>query len=174
MKTRTERILTVMHIVMWIIFIGTCIQAGAIIISYFVSLYNPIAAKDLYLGLNFFDLRQHDMDQYQITIFFVVATYCLKAYMAYLTIKIFLTINFSQPFSIEVAKLIQKISQAALIAGLIAIVADGYSQWLIKNGVTIKYNWPSGEFLLAAGVIFVIAQVFKKGIELQAENELTV
>jgi len=32
----------------------------------------------------------------------------------------------------------------------------------------------SGEIHLLAGVIFVISQIFKKGVEIQSENELTV
>jgi hypothetical protein len=32
----------------------------------------------------------------------------------------------------------------------------------------------SGETLFLAGVVFVIAQIFKKGVEIQSENELTI
>jgi len=32
----------------------------------------------------------------------------------------------------------------------------------------------AGEILFMAGLVFVIAQIFKRGVEMQAENELTV
>jgi hypothetical protein len=62
----------------------------------------------------------------------------------------------------------------ALAAGLIAWAANGYAVWLGKMAGVIRYHWPAAEFLLLAGVVFTIAQVFKRGIELQAENDLTV
>ena len=174
MKTKTERILAATQVVLWFIFIGMCIQTGATVISYCVSFYNPEAAKNLYMGLNFSELRQYDIGQYQALVFFVVALGTMKAYIAYLTIKIFKEINLSQPFSMEVAKLIQKISQAAFIAGLVALIAYGYTESLHNDGLKVNYNWPAGEFLLLAGVVFTIARVFKKGVELQSEHELTI
>lgn len=32
----------------------------------------------------------------------------------------------------------------------------------------------SAEFVFMAGVVFVMSQIFKKGVEIQTENELTV
>src|SRR3978361_2112777 len=134
MKTKTERVLAITHIIMWLIFVGLCIQTGATLTSYIVSLLNPVAAKNLYMGLNFFDLRQYDINHYNVVILFVIALGVLKAYTAYLTIKIFSEINLSQPFSIPVAELIQKISQTAFIAGLISVMAYSYSEWLTSEG----------------------------------------
>jgi hypothetical protein len=36
------------------------------------------------------------------------------------------------------------------------------------------YVGGAAEFLLLGGIIFMIAEVFKRGIEIQTENELTV
>jgi hypothetical protein len=36
------------------------------------------------------------------------------------------------------------------------------------------YLGGGAEFLLLGGIIFMIAEVFKRGIEIQTENELTV
>jgi len=46
--------------------------------------------------------------------------------------------------------------------------------WLAKTLPSMQENYISGEFIFLAGVVFVIAQVFKKGVEIQTENELTV
>jgi hypothetical protein len=174
MKTKTQRILAIMHVVAWFIFIGLCIQTGAMLISFVVSLYNPVAAKNLYMGLNFFSLEQYDHDAYITVACFAICICAAKAFITYLTILIFMKINLSNPFSDEVAGLVQRISIVAFVTGLFAIIAASYSDWLIKKGVPIPYDWAAGELLLLAGVIFVIAQVFKRGMELQAENDLTV
>jgi hypothetical protein len=174
MKTKTEKMLATMHVIMWILFVGISIQAGAIIISFFVSLHNPVAAKNLYMGLNFSALRQYSVGHYSATVTAVVVLLVLKAYIAYLAIRIFAAINFSHPFSPSVEALIEKISKVALAAGLTAWAANVYALWLADTAVGVTYHWPAAEFLLLAGVIFTIAQVFKRGIELQAENDLTV
>ena len=95
-----------------------------------------------------------------------------------MVINIFLKINFVQPFSAGVSFLISKIGQVALGIGVFTLVALSYITWLTKKGVTFpdlqQYLGGAGEFLLLGGFIFIIAQVFKRGIEIQSENELTV
>ncbi|MOA10052.1 hypothetical protein D3C78_1299230 [compost metagenome] len=102
----------------------------------------------------------------------------LKAYIFYFIINIFLKINFVHPFSKEIASLIDKISYTALLCGIVGIMTDSYTEWLTKNGVELsavqKYLGGTSEFLFLAAVVFLIAQIFKKGIELQSENELTI
>jgi hypothetical protein len=38
----------------------------------------------------------------------------------------------------------------------------------------IKATYISGDVLFLAGMVFVFAQMFKRGVEIQRENELTV
>ncbi|HET8839339.1 MAG TPA: DUF2975 domain-containing protein, partial [Flavobacteriaceae bacterium] len=176
MKTKTETILTITKVLTWIVFIGLCIKTGALIVSFFVSLFvNPIAAQDLYLGLDLSSVQEYGQWHYICSVSLLIFFTGLKAYLAYLVIKIFLKFNLENPFSPEVAKLIDCIAQTALTAGIFAIIAGGYSKWLGKNGLSAISSWDGGsEFLFLAGIIFIIAQVFKKGIELKSENELTI
>jgi hypothetical protein len=174
MKTKTQRILVIMNVVAWIIFIGLCIQTGAMLISFIVSLYHPIAAKNLYMGLNLSGLKQYDNEAYLVIASFMICLCAVKAFITYLTIMIFSKINLSNPFSPEVASLVERISIVAFVAGLFAVIAGSYGDWLTKKGISIPYDWAPGELLLLAGVVFVIAQVFKRGIELQSENDLTI
>src|ERR1700752_2675726 len=67
MKISTKQILKVMNVLSWIIFVCLCIRTGAILFSCFVSLFlNPVAAKDLYIGLNLYDLKHLGMGHYLI------------------------------------------------------------------------------------------------------------
>ena len=178
-KTSTEKILIVMHVVTWVLFIGLCIKTGATIISFFVSLFvTPMGAENLYLGLNLSGLPEFGKLHYIAMALFVICISVLKAFMVYLLIKIFLKINFSFPFSNEVALLIARISYVAFAIGAINLMAISYGEWLIKQGSELTYWNQSlsggGEFLFFGGIIFIVAQVFKRGIEIQSENELTV
>lgn len=174
MSTNTTQLLSLMKVIFWIVFIGLLIQAGALLTTYTMSLFNPEVSKDLYLGLNLSVLQESSTYQYTNHVSFLVAFLLIKAYIAFLVIKIFLIMDLKSPFSEPVSTLITKISYVALTAGLLAVIAQGHTKWLAKTGMDLSQNWGSSEFLFLAGIIFIIAQIFKKGIELKTENELTI
>ena len=85
----------------------------------------------------------------------------------------------AQPFSKEVRRFIFLLSYIALVIGLFSGYGVKYSGWLIKQGVKMPdthYLRLGGAdvWLFMAVILFVIAQIFKRGIEIQTENELTV
>jgi hypothetical protein len=179
MKSKTKPILQVLHILSWIIFIGLCVRTGAILYSFFVSLFiNPEGAKNLYAGLNLSSLFRYDRVEYCIVVLLIVFVSALKAYVFYVVIKIFLKINFVHPFSETVYTFISRIGYIALFIGILSIIGMSYCDRLGKKGVEFPdlYHFIGAgvEHLLFAGVIVVISQVFKRGIEIQTENELTV
>lgn len=170
----TKKILKFIKILTWVVFVGLLIQAGAIIISYLVSLGNPEGAKNLFLGLNLFDLRSFSLRHYTVAVFFITAMVCLKAYAAYLAIKLLSELNLSNPFENQMAKLVEKISYVVIVIGGTATMASIHNKWLQKNGIAMLDRWEPGEILFLAGIIFIIAQIFKRGVEIQSENELTI
>ena len=174
MKIKTEQILAVMNVLAWLAFIGLAIQAGAILISYGVSTVNPVGAKDLYRGLNLYSIRQFNFWHYTITVAFMVALCVLKSLIAWLVIKLLSKIKLASPFTVEVAALMERISYFILVLWVTAMVYDLHLSWLAKQIAGLEGNFVSGDFILLAGVVFVMAQIFKKGIEIQSENELTV
>jgi hypothetical protein len=93
-------------------------------------------------------------------------------------VKIFLKINLVKPFSEDVSRLISGIGYVALGIGILEQIVNKNCDWLAKQGVALpdlqSVLGRGGEFLLLGGIIFIIAQVFKRGIEIQTENELTV
>lgn len=178
-NTRTRLILNVVHVLAWVVFIGLCIKTGAILWSFSVSLFmNPEGAKNLYMGLDLSGLHRYNEVHYFIMMSVIIFLSALKAYIFYLVIKIFLKINLVHPFSREIAAFISAIGYVALAIGLFTLIAGSYTDYLVEKGVAFPDMQPylggGSEFLLFAGVIFFIAQVFQRGIELQSEHELTV
>lgn len=181
MKTNTQTVLKITNILSWIIFIGLCIQTGAISFSYLVSIFmNPIGSENINLGLNLSELYKNSIPYYSILILLMVLISGLKAYIFYFIIKIFMKINLVNPFSKEIYSLIIKISAVALTIGILAIIGEKYCEWLLSENLHLpmlnleQYIGGKSEFLFMAAIIFVIAQIFKRGIEIQAENELTI
>ena len=172
---KTKQILGLMKVASWIIFIGLCIKTGAVTISFLISLLiDPDAAQIPYLGVDFSELYKSNIWYFVNTMSFVIILSGLKSYIFYLVTRIFLRVDFDHPFSALAVSLISRISHAALQIGIVALVAQNYSKWLLHRGVFVEQNWGSWDFLFLAGIIFIIALVFKRGIEIQSENELTI
>ncbi|MDH7446108.1 DUF2975 domain-containing protein [Aquimarina sp. 2201CG14-23] len=172
---KTKQILTLMKIVSWILFIGLCIKLGAILISGGISLFvNEKATENLYLGLDLSQLYKFSTSYYILVLSLLVSVSALKAYLFYLVLKIFSKIDFDQPFTKPVAILISSISYVSLWTGLLAYFANNYCKWLLKKGAVFNLDWGSSEFLFMAGIIFIIGFIFKRGVEIQLENQLTV
>jgi len=108
----------------------------------------------------------------------MVLVAAIKAYMFYLTILIFKTLNMVKPFSSEIERYIFKMGYVVLLIGVLSCLGIQYSGWLVQQGVKLpemyKYFGGGDVFLMMGVILFVIAQIFKRGIEIQSENELTV
>jgi hypothetical protein len=173
-KSRTEQILMVMYVLAWIAFIGLCIKTGAILISYGVSLVYPASAKNLFNELDLDKLRQFSFLNYSLTVTLMFAYVGMKANMIYLVIKSLSKVNLSNPFTFEMANLLEKISYVQAGIWAIAMFSNAYTSWLMKRAGTFAAELSSGEFLFMAGLVFIISQIFKRGVELQSENDLTI
>ena len=173
-KTRTEGVLKIMHFLAWLAFIGFMIKAGAILVSYGVSCVKPEAAKNLYLGLNLHGLSQFSFWHYTLSVFLLVAILGMKAFAFFLAIKILMKVNLVNPFTIEVAGIIQRIGYVLLATWFMAMAANAHTDWLLKTTGQLYGDWVETEFIFMAGLMFIISQVFKRGVEIQSENDLTV
>ena len=173
-KTRTEQILTIMPILAWVAFIGFMIEAGAILFSYVLSSVSPETAKNLYRGLDLYNLRQFNFWYYTQTVSFMICLSILKSFVSYLVIGALSKFNLKNPFTIEVANKLEKISYYAFGTWLVTMLSNAHAAWLLKITGQLHGNWISGEFIFMVGLVFIVAQVFKRGVEIQSENELTV
>lgn len=170
--------LMLITVVIWSIFIGLCIQAGALLFTFAYSLFNPVVSQNLYEGLNLSALREQNIWYYGGVLSIVLFIAGQKAYLFFLMIRIFLKINLIQPFSREVSKLISSISYVALEIGAGIIIASGIFKWMQVRGYELdrvpQILGGGFEFLLMAALLIAIGMVFKRGVEIQEENELTV
>ena len=173
-QTRTGQLLMVMHILAWVVFVGLMIEAGAILVSYAVSLINPETAKNLYKGLDLYNLSQFNFWYYTISVFFLVVLLIMKSWVSYLAIKTLSKFNLEKPFTMEVARRLEKISYAALATWVVTILSNAYSGFLLKITGKMYGTWISGDFIFMVGLLFIMAQLFKRGAEIQSENDLTV
>ena len=173
-RTKTHEGLAAMQILAWIAFIGYMIEAGAKLTSYAVSYVNPAAAKNLYLGLNLYDLRQLDFWQYSVAVLFLTLLPLMKSYIAWLVISTLSKFNMNNPFTAGVAGKLEKISFAAFVTWCVTIFNNAYITWLMKKTGGLQGNLLATEFIFMVGLVFIISKIFRRGVEIQTENELTI
>ncbi|GMQ30270.1 DUF2975 domain-containing protein [Algoriphagus confluentis] len=178
MKKTTNTLLWVIDVISTLIFCAMCATSAYLLILFFYHLFDSEGAKDWMIGKDISQLFKLDNVHVAILFSFTLAISLMKAFAFYSTIKIFSTLNLVKPFSPEIATLISRISYMILAIGILGIITFRYSEILVTNGMDLnelQSRWNDNyAYLLMGSIIFVIAQVFKKGLELKAENDLTI
>lgn len=178
MSKKKDFILDALHVFSWIIFIGLCVEAGAIVFNYVYCLVNPIGTGNMYKGLNLSELYHNHFGHFNAIMSFMMVIGVMKAYLFYLVIKIFSKLNLVKPFSAEIAKLIENISFEALGIAIVSVVASQYTERLMGSGLEVsnvnEYWSDIATFLMMAAIVYIISRIFNRGIELQNETDLTI
>jgi hypothetical protein len=182
MKISTKQMLKILNILSWVIFVGVGIEAGGSIFSAFYTLViNPINAGTFWVGNDLSGLYNYDPGHFFAETLLISITAVMKVRIFYLTIKILheKKLDLLQPFSTEVSLFIIKVCRLAFGIGMFTWWGVKYTEWLVTQGVKM----PDTQHLRLGGAdvwlfmsvtLFVIAQIIKRGIEIQTENELTV
>ena len=167
-----------LYIVAWLIFVGLSIEAGGLIVNFFFSLYKPEFVQNLYEKLDLSEIYKSSRLAFFGIYSFILTISILKAFLFYIVIRLMQKMDLSKPFSTFVAAQIKLISYYTLSIGLLSSIASQFARYLMHHGfVTDNLNrfWADGQaFILMGAVIYIIATIFKKGVDIQDENDLTV
>lgn len=170
-----------LHVIFWIIFIGLCVKTGTLLVSTLVSLQlDPEHVRRLWIfspnspELNFHQVLRLDLLDYVQLMSLYIFLYASKAFVAYLVIKLCLDFPLEKPFTIPIAIQFKNISKASFVTGLVSLMGAAYSKWLTDLGYNIPIAWGTEEILFFAAILYVIAYIFQKGMDLQRENDLTI
>ena len=181
-KITSKQILIVLTIISWLIFVGLCIDAGGYITNTIYTLaFKPSLASNYWTKIDFSNLYNYDAGQFLVETLFMIIVAVLKAIMFYLII---LNLNskkldMARPFKKELYQFIQILSFLTFGIGLFSSWGGKYTLWLSQKGIKMpdiqQLNLSGADVWLFMGVVLlVIAQIFKRGIEIQEENDLTV
>ncbi|MGH2667223.1 DUF2975 domain-containing protein [Flavobacterium sp.] len=181
-KISSTRILKILHVLSWILFLGVCVEAGGIIFNTLFTLFiNPISAHNFWEGADLSSLYKYDRGYFTVFTFLMSIAAVMKAIIFYLIVKILYDkkLDMSQPFSKEVGKLIFNICYLTFGIGLFSAWGVKHVKWFVKQGVIMPdiqdlHIGGADVWIFMSITLFVIAHIFRKGIEIQQENELTV
>lgn len=174
----TKHILKVLYFLSWIIFVGLCIEVGSYVFNgFYTFLWHPDVSD--YLQLN--ALYRFDKGQYIAELILISIPGIMKAMIFYLFIRILHNkkLDLAAPFNQSLQHLILLTSCLALGIGLFSNAGANYTEWLASKDVPMPdvnaLNFSGGDvWLFMSVILFVIAQIFKRGMEIQSENELTI
>jgi hypothetical protein len=167
-----------LYAIAWLIFVGLSIEAGALLVNLFFSIYNPEIIRNLYQKLDLMEMYQSSKFTFYGVYSFILIISVLKAMLFYAVIHLMHKMDLSKPFNTFVAKQILRISYFTLSIGVLSHIARQIVKSLTHHGFVpdnLNQFWVDSEaYILMGGVIYIIAIIFKKGIDIQNENELTV
>jgi hypothetical protein len=177
MKTRTEKILVVLKILAFMGAVKYSIDCGAQLTHFVASFINTDWAKRTYeVNLDIFNIREKSIWFYSYAMCLTIAVSALKAFIWYVVFDLLVKLKLQTPFSMEVEKKLERI--AYLLVGVWIVSSIFWKTYIYylsqATGIQLPTNNSGDEYLFMAGMIYIISQVFKRGIEIQEENQLTV
>ena len=108
----------------------------------------------------------------------ILSVAILKAILFYIVIMLILKLDLLKPFNRLVLKHLNQISYITFSIGIISAIARGTAKNLQHHGFStelLNQFWADADaFIMMAAIIYIIATIFKVGIKIQEENDLTV
>lgn len=167
-----------LHIVAWVIFVGLCIEAGGLIVNFIFSLFKPEFVQNLYQTLDLTEMFKVNKWAFFGIYSFILSISILKAFLFYIVIRLMHKMDLTKPFNTFVSDQLLQISYSTLAIGLLSFIARQIAKNLMHHGFdtdSLNQFWADSQaFILMGAVVYIIATIFKKGVDIQNENDLTV
>lgn len=167
-----------LYIVAWFIFVGLSIEAGGLLVNFFFSLYKPEFIQNLYQKLDLMQMYKDSRLAFFGIYSFILIISILKACLFYIVIRLMHKMDLSKPFNSFVSRQILQLSYYTITIGLLSYIARQFVKNLMHHGFVpdnLNQFWADSQaFILMGAVIYIIATIFKKGVDIQNENDLTV
>lgn len=178
MSNTNNFVFTTLKIVSWVIFVGLCIEAGALLVNFVFSIFKPEFVQNLYQKLDLGEMYARSKWAFFGMYSFILAIALLKVVLFYVVIILVSKIDLPQPFNRFVAGQISSLSYYSFSIGIVSFIAKQTAKYLEHRDYAVddlnQFFEDAQAFILMGAVIYVIATIFSKGVELQTENDLTV
>lgn len=178
MSKTNNFVFIVLHVIAWIIFVGLAIEASGLIVNFFFSLYKPEVVQNLYQKLDLIPILKDNEWIFYLLYSFILSISLLKVFLFYILVMLMHKMDLQKPFNTFVATQFSRISYFTLSIGFLGYIAGQATKHLNHYGYATSHLdqfWSDSQaFILMGAVVYIIATIFKKGVEIQTENDLTV
>lgn len=160
------------------ILIGLCIQVGGLLTNFFFHFFKPNALSKLFITLDLTAMYEKSQWAFYSMYSFILVIAVLTTILFLEVVQMMMKMDLSNPFNSFVSNKIYRISHITFSIGFLSLIARKSADYLQKHSYDTdmlnQYWQDSSAFILMAGIIYIIAIIFRKGLEIQNENELTV
>ncbi|MCB1584256.1 MAG: DUF2975 domain-containing protein [Marinicella sp.] len=170
---KTQTILNIMFFLAWFVFIALLIKAGTILTTFSISWFNDMAAEKMYFDLDLSMYKSYSPIHYSLIVINKVILITAQAYVALLMTELLKGFNLKNPFNHLTVRLMEKICFSILVIWVMSIIHNAHLKALEKS-VGLSAEYLDGSYLLWSALVYVLAQVFKRGVEIQTENQYTI
>jgi hypothetical protein len=177
MKTKTETILQVSKFLALTGGIWYAIICGGQLTTLVSSFINPVWAKHTYqVDLDIYGIRDHSVAYFVFAMSLVIVVSAFKSLIWWVVFALLAKLRLQTPFSMEIEQKLERVAYLLLGVWIVSsIFWKIYIYYLVRDtGVQLPPHFNGDEYLFLAGIMYIISQVFKRGIEIQEENQLTV
>ncbi len=180
-KISAKTTVKVLYVLAWIIFFGLCIDACGFITNAIYAYYKPQMVSDFWTHNDFSSLYKHDIGHFYVQVLYMCIVAVLKALLFFMILKLLdeKNLDLSKPFNHKIKGYITLLFFITLGIGIFSNWGVSYAEWLSSQGVKLPTNEKlkldgGSVWLFMSVTLLVISQFFKRGIEIQEENDLTV
>lgn len=181
-KIRSKTIFIILQIILWIIFVGLAIDGTGLLVKTIATLtLQPEDAAKFWRAIDLTNVYQFNETQYVTLSSIIIIVIFLKVILFYCIIRISLNKNFNitTPFNKTFRNFILTLAYLSFGIGFFSSWGIKVVRGLSSYGLKLQDNEElhidgAGVWLFMTVILFVIAHIFKKGITLQEESELTI
>lgn len=179
----TNFVLRSLEIIFWIVFGGLIITLLILLVLFASVLFGfnlgPVNNVKFTLpGFSgtFSEFLEMGLIEVLIIFALLIIFWSLEAVLIRKVISALNKVDVNHPFSAKISSLIHQITSLALVLGVASFLFDVIFQAIILGEVSLNVEIGGDDFsfLILAGIIYVIGKIYKKGVDLQNENELTI
>lgn len=182
MKINGDFTFKFLNVLSWILFIGLAIETGGYFTNAIVTLFfNSEWAGHFWGNIDLSELYAFDLGLFICLITLLTIISLCKTIMFYHIISIFHKKKFDieNPFNETIKIYFLNFAYIVLEIGLFSYAGKVYTKWLIERGIELppleNMNIEGSDVWIFMGItLLLFAKIFKKGVELQKENDFTV
>ncbi len=176
------KVLRFFEVLSWIIFIGLLVEAGSILFKVILTFtYTSMVSSNFLNKADLIPLLDTELAFYMGVVFFLFCISALKAFMFYKIVDLLSYKKFSlvNPFQAQLFTFLNSLAYLSLAIGVVIYVAAAYVNWLAHLDIDMPslmdLNMVGHDvWLFLAAILFIVAQLVKKGVSLQEDLDLTI
>lgn len=173
MKNSATSVLKFIRIFIWFNLIISIVAIIKILhlvatISFFPE-YIPLNDKsDLY------KINQVNKELFYLIAFLYVIYNSILSLFLITSIKLCRRINLNEKFNARVLLILKKITKLSFYIALLDIIIFFVTEIIINNALSLNLTVTGSGFLLLSAILYIVTHIYQQGVDLKAENDLTI